>query len=216
MSELESFLMPKIVDWESRRDEVLAATWRVIATHGLAGTTIRKIAKEAGYSPGVLAHYFSDKQDILGSALVLAHRRVGERMDRKAEGHTGLAALRLVMIEALPLDRQRMLEAQIEVSFWGRALGTPELARLQNTEFERLWGRLRRLLADAASHGEVRADLDIEAATHRLVALIDGLSVEAVLYPARVPADRQLALLNELVDSFSAAPAAAPSAAIGS
>ncbi|MHB1431874.1 MAG: TetR family transcriptional regulator C-terminal domain-containing protein, partial [Streptosporangiaceae bacterium] len=95
-------------------------------------------------------------------------------------------------------------------------LGTPELARLQNTEFERLWGRLRRLLADAASHGEVRADLDIEAATHRLVALIDGLSVEAVLYPARVPADRQLALLNELVDSFSAAPAAAPSAAIGS
>jgi len=47
--------MPKVVDWDARRDEVLAATWRVIARHGLAGTTVRKIAREAGYSAGVLA-----------------------------------------------------------------------------------------------------------------------------------------------------------------
>ncbi len=39
--------MPKVVDWDARRDEVLAATWRVIARHGLAGTTVRKIAREA-------------------------------------------------------------------------------------------------------------------------------------------------------------------------
>src|SRR5437764_228820 len=84
--------MPKVVDWDARRDEVLAATWRVIARHGLAGTTVRKIAREAGYSAGVLAHYFSGKQDILGSALVLSHRRVGERMARSAAGLAGLAA----------------------------------------------------------------------------------------------------------------------------
>ena len=87
----------------------------------------------------MLAHYFSDKQDILGSALVLSHRRVGERMDRSAAGLAGLAALRVVMLEALPLDPQRLLEAEIEVSFWGRSLGSPELAALQNAEFERLW-----------------------------------------------------------------------------
>jgi AcrR family transcriptional regulator len=198
--------MPKVVDWEARRDEVLAATWRVIARHGLAGTTVRKIAREAGYSPGVLAHYFSDKQDILGSALVLAHRRVGERMARRADGLTGLAALRVVMLEALPLDGQRLLEAEIEVSFWGRALGSPELAALQNAEFERLWSRLRALLCEAGRLGELAAGVDTEEATHRLVALIDGLSVEAVLYPARVPPARQTALLDELLGSFSASP----------
>ena len=195
--------MPKVVDWDARRDEVLAATWRVIARHGLAGTTVRKIAREAGYSAGVLAHYFSDKQDILGSALVLSHRRVGERMDRRAAGLAGLAALRVVMLEALPLDSQRLLEAEIEVSFWGRSLGSPELAALQNAEFEKLWSRLRTLLLDAQRLGELAAETDIEEATHRLVALIDGLSVEAVLYPARVPPDRQVVLLDQLLRDFA-------------
>jgi hypothetical protein len=46
------------------------------------------------------------------------------------------------------------------------------------------------------------AGLDIEEATHRLVTLIDGLSVEAVLYPARVPESRQVALLEVLPGSL--------------
>lgn len=198
--------MPKVVDWDARRDEVLAATWRVIARHGLAGTTVRKIAREAGYSAGVLAHYFSDMQDILGSALVLSHRRVGERMDRGVAGLAGLAALRVVMLEALPLDPQRLLEAEIEVSFWGRSLGSPELAALQNAEFEKLWSRLRTLLLAAQQLGELAGGTDIEEATHRLVALIDGLSVEAVLYPARVPPDRQVAMLDQLLHDFAKPP----------
>jgi AcrR family transcriptional regulator len=196
--------MPKVVNWESRRDEVLVATWRVIARHGLAGTTVREIAREAGYSPGVLAHYFSDKQDILGSALVLSHRRAGERMARRAAGLTGLPALRVVMLEALPLDGQRLLEAEIEVSFWGRVFGSPELAALQDAEFERLWSRLRELLVAASELGELVPGLDLEEATHRLVALIDGLSVQAVLYPARVPPERQVALLDQLLAGFRA------------
>ncbi len=195
--------MPKIVDWEARRDEILAATWRVIAREGIARATIREIAREAGCSRGILAHYFDDKADILGSALVLAHRRVGARMDAAATGLAGLAALRVVMLEALPLDDQRDLEAQIEISFWARALGDPSLRELQHSEFERLWARLRRHLEQAAAAGELAAGLDLDFATHRLVALIDGLSAERVLYPGRVPAGRQVAMLDALLDGFS-------------
>ncbi len=54
--------------------------------------------------------------------------------------------------------------------------------------------------------GELAAKTDIEEATHRLVALIDGLSVEAVLYPARVPPDRQVALLDQLLRDFAKPP----------
>ena len=78
--------MPKIVDWDARRDEILSATWRVIVRDGIAGATVRAIAREAHCSPGILAHYFDDKADIMGSALVLAHRRVAARMDAKAAG----------------------------------------------------------------------------------------------------------------------------------
>ena len=120
--------MPKIVDWDERRDEILSATWRVIARDGITGATIRAIAREANCSRGILGHYFDDKADILGSALVHSHRRVGARMTAASAGLTGLAALRAVMLEALPLDERRDLEAQIEISFWGRALGNSDAA----------------------------------------------------------------------------------------
>ncbi len=195
--------MPKIVDWDAKRDDILSATWRVIARDGLPGATIRAIAREANCSRGILAHYFDDKADILGSALVMSHRRVAARMDAATAGLTGLKALHVAMLEALPLDAQRDLEAQIEISFWGRALGTSELRDLQNSEFERLWARLRRHLAEAARLGELAEALDLDFATHQLVALIDGLSAERVLYPGRVPANRQVAMLDRLLDSFT-------------
>ena len=194
--------MPKIVDWDARRDEILSATWRVIARDGIAGATIRAIAREADCSRGILAHYFDDKADILGSALVMSHRRVAARMDARAADLTGLDALRAVMLEALPLDEQRDLEAQIEISFWGRALGNPALRKLQHAEFDRFADRLRTHLAEAEKHGELRDGVDISLAAHQLLVLIDGLSAERVLYPDRVTPDRQQQMLDKLLDSL--------------
>jgi AcrR family transcriptional regulator len=194
--------MPKIVDWDIKRDEILSATWRVIARDGITGATIRAIAREANCSRSILAHYFHDKADILGSALVLSHRRVGARMIAAAAGLSGLSALRVVMLEALPLDDRRDLEAQIEISFWGRALGNAQLRELQHTEFDRLCARLRGHLAEAAEQGELRDDYDLDLATHQLVVLIDGLSAERVLYPDRASAARQIAMLDQLLSMF--------------
>jgi AcrR family transcriptional regulator len=197
--------MPKIVDWDAKRDEILSATWRVIARDGITGATIRAIAKEANCSSGILGHYFDDKADILGSALLLSHRRVGTRMSAASEGVTGLAALRAVMLEALPLDEQRDLEAQIEISFWGRALGNASLRDLQHTEFDRFCGRLRGHLQEAADSSELRAGCDLDLATHQLVVLIDGLSAERVLYPDRVTPQHQVEMLDQLLDTFASA-----------
>jgi AcrR family transcriptional regulator len=194
--------MPKIVDWDAKRDEILSATWRVIARDGLARATITAIAREASCSRGILAHYFDDKADILGSALLMSHRRVVARMDALTTGRCGLDALRLVMLEALPLDAQRDLEAQIEISFWGRALGTPGLRDLQHSEFDNLCARLRGHLAEAGRLGELADGLDLDFATHQLVVLIDGLSAERVLYPGRVAPERQVGMLDHLLDSF--------------
>jgi AcrR family transcriptional regulator len=194
--------LPKIVDWDARRDEILSATWRVIARDGIARATIRAIAREAHCSPGILAHYFDDKADILGSALLMSHRRVAARMDAGTAGVSGLDALKVVMLEALPIDQRRDLEAQIEISFWGRALGTAELRDLQHTEFDHLCARLHRHLAEARERGELAGSVDLDLATHQLVVLIDGLSAERVLYPGRVTPGRQIEMLETLLDSF--------------
>ena len=46
---------------------------------------IRDIALESGYSSGVLAHYFKNKDDLLAHALRLSHTRFRKRDDVEVE-----------------------------------------------------------------------------------------------------------------------------------
>lgn len=194
--------MPKIVDWEARKDEILQATWRVIARDGLSRTTVRAIAREADCSLGILSHYFDDKMDILASALLLSHRRVRERTEKKVVGLNGMSALRIAMLEALPLDAERQLEARIEVSFWGRILSDPRLSELGQLEVNLLASRLRGHLNEARAAGELREDLNLDLATQELLVLIDGVSVERTHFPASVPPKRQIEMLERRLSSF--------------
>src|SRR4051794_4185036 len=106
--------MPKVVDHDQRRDEIVAAAGRVIARDGLERATVRRIAVEAGYSSGVLDHYFDGKDDILVKALEGSHVRIRNRVGSTLRGRRGLAGLRGLLLDNLPLDDDRSLETRIE------------------------------------------------------------------------------------------------------
>jgi AcrR family transcriptional regulator len=196
--------LPKIVDHQARREELVEATWRVIARAGMVGATMREIAREAGVSTGILAHYFADKEDLLGHALRLSHRRVYERIHAGTQGLIGLPALRVIMLEALPLDQHRLLEAQIEMHFLSHAVGNDSLRELQNQEFERFWDALHHRVGEAQTLGEISTALDVDWITHQLIILVEGISLEAVLYPARVHPDRQREILDHFLEQVTA------------
>jgi AcrR family transcriptional regulator len=74
--------MPRQVDGESRDRDIRAATLRVIASHGVSGVTIRKVASELGASTTVITHFTRDKDELLrravGAELEERRRRVAE------------------------------------------------------------------------------------------------------------------------------------------
>lgn len=179
--------MPKIVDHDARRRELLDAVVRVIAEDGLEGATTRALARETGWSTGALAHYFAGKADILSSALAFSHDRIKARWAAELEGLHGLAALRALLLDNLPLDDQRRTETRLEMIFWSQALSDPALREIQRTEARDLRDRVAGLLAEAREAGELVRNTDPVRAAERLLALIDGLSAHAVLYPDRVP-----------------------------
>jgi AcrR family transcriptional regulator len=195
--------VPKIVDHDLRRQELLAATWRVIARTGIVGVTTREIARQAGVSTGVLAHYFANKEELLAAALNQSHQQVYARLRERTQGLLGLDALRVVMLEALPLDEQRLLEAQIEVNFWSLALGHEALRELQHEEFERFWDTLHYRVCEAQKLGHLQAGADPSDITHELVILVEGLSQEAVLYPSRTTPQRQYQTLNAVLERLA-------------
>lgn len=192
--------MPKIVDHEQRRAEVLQATWRVVTSVGLHEATTRRIAKEAGYSNGVLAHYFADKDDILVSALQMAHQRVRARMSAVVEGRAGLEALRVVVLEALPLDEERLFEASLEFGYLSRAINATRLREVYEQERASFRAYLATLVAAAREQGEVGEGIDDARIVAEVLVLVDGVSAQAAFLSETVPAALQHALLDSLLE----------------
>jgi AcrR family transcriptional regulator len=196
--------VPKLVDHDERRAGIVTAAGRLIARHGLEAATVRAIAAEAGCSTGVLDHYFADKDDLLLQALAASHRRISGRFARVTRGLRGLAAVRALLADNLPTDGTRRDETRLEVQFWARSLGDAALLEVQRRETAGFRGRLRRHLDEAVDDGELAAGVEPEDALERLLALMDGVSVRAVIDPDRLPAARQLALLDGEVDRLRA------------
>lgn len=192
--------LPKIVDHGERREEVIEAARRIILREGIEAATTRAIAKEAGYSNGVLTHYFADKDDIMLSALRSSHRRIVERLRGKLAGLTGLAALRELLLDNLPLDEERTRESGLEVGFWGRSMTSPAMLEAQRAEAEELRYLVRSLLGAAVAGGEISTTEDLDDVTERLLALVDGLSVHRLLYPDRLGTARLERVLNAELD----------------
>ncbi|MDX2168536.1 MAG: TetR family transcriptional regulator C-terminal domain-containing protein [Deltaproteobacteria bacterium] len=196
--------MPKIVHHDARRAAIAAAAWRTIARHGLDASSVRAIARDAGCSTGVLAHYFPDKDALLLHALRLATARTGARMATRARAARGLAALRMVVREALPLDADSRVEWRIWLAFWGRAFADPALAAEQRRRY-RVWRHLvRELLAAARRDGELPASLVPGAAADQLVAFIDGVGLQATLEPRRLTRAVQVRMVDAYLARLAA------------
>lgn len=189
-------VMPKIVDHHDRRRELAEAAWRVVLNNGIDGATTREIARESGYSAGVLAHYFENKDDILQAALELSHQTILQRFDEILVGCQGLAALRVFLLDNLPIGRRQAEETNLEISFWSRALVNDELRDMQRAESKRFGEILHSLVEQAQARGELDPDANAREITELLGAMIDGLSVHAVLYPDRYDARRLTKLMD--------------------
>lgn len=195
--------MPKIVDRDQRREEVLEATWRVIARNGIDGVSIREVAAEGGYSTGVVAHYFRNKDDVVRSALFRVWRQESDRIRQRTASLRGLAALEAIAREVLPLGAQRTLEMAVWMAFWSRAIGDETLSSEQQRYYSEWRALLSKHLREAVAAGEIGA-VDCEAEAVRLAGLIDGIGIQAMLEPRQFKGQRAVRLVLEHLERLSA------------
>ena len=168
----------------------------MITRVGIDNVTIREIATESGYSTGTLAHYFRTKDDILRSALERADNEIKLRLERIPEDAHPAAALRHVLQEALPLDDRRAFELTLDVNFWARALNQPSLRALQHRDHD-VW---REIVHDRVERAQRDGAIDTERTavdtTDMLVAFVDGLGLQGLVYPELLTKERIDRLLD--------------------
>jgi len=194
--------VPKIIDHEKRREDIIDATWQVIAREGLANTTTRKISKEAGFASSLLAHYFPEKEAILESALAAAFDKAIKRVLASINAHTGMEALRQSLLVCLPFNKDRRLEVEVLINFWGHQLGDANHTARQYKNYQQ-WSRLvQKLIKAAQQSGEIRADVNVKSSSDMLLGIVDGLSAQATLYPKYFSAKRQTAAIDMALEAL--------------
>jgi TetR/AcrR family transcriptional regulator, transcriptional repressor of bet genes len=188
--------MPKIVDHEQRRDEIALVACRVVAEHGFDQATIVRIAREAGYTTGMVAHYYDTKQEIVIAALRLILRRIEERLTRpRAEGESEPDLL-TVLTEALPVDEQRFIECAFWTAFWGQVSADKKLKRINawvHREYMRLF---ERCLAQGWPAWAQWSAATRDQVLRSVVTFINGLTASAVASQSDWPAAKQIEQLR--------------------
>src|ERR1700722_11327087 len=186
--------MPKVVDHQQRRDEIALVACRVVADYGFEQATIVRIAREAGYTTGMVAHYFDTKQDIIIAALRLILKRIEERLTKPSGD--AQADLLTVLSEALPIDEQRYIECAFWTAFWGQVSADKRLKRINawvHREYMRLF---ERCLARSWPEWSRWSPATRDQVLRSIVTFINGLTAGAVVSRSNWPADKQLEQLR--------------------
>lgn len=177
--------MPRIVDHEQRRLDIVEAAWRVIERVGVERATLRDIAAEMGLSIGSVTHYFVTKDDLLGYAFQRVSEIAFDNIEKAvAAAPPGRERLKITLERMLP-GAGRKAGLLVSLSFWGHAVANPALGEIHRTAYARWRGYVRRYLKEAIELGEVDPSLDVDATVTALVSLVDGLLIAQSLEPKR-------------------------------
>lgn len=145
---------------KDRQERILDATLSLLARHGIAGVSIRSVAREAGVALGLVNYYFDDKTGLVRSALL----RIEEQDIQLVRGDPGLSPedrLRAVLRRVVAPELLTTEYLSLRLQLWSLAAAHPDFAEINTSAQQRYRAGLADLIAEA------RPDLDTEECARR-------------------------------------------------
>ncbi len=175
---------------EATRAEILEAAWALARTQGLAGLSLRDVARRIGTRPPSLYWYFDSKHAIYDAMFAEANRQLLERLAEQDWPENPRELLRLAARVFVEFSTEDVVRYQL---MFQRTIPdfepSPESYALAVQAFEAMRARL--------SAAGVTDPADFDLAT----ALIGGLSAQQT---ANEPGgDRWVRLIDEAVDMYA-------------
>jgi AcrR family transcriptional regulator len=173
------------------RARILDAAVRRIAREGIDEVRIARIATDAGVSAALVHYHFDSREALLVEALEHSYELAGDQ--RMAVAGNPAAApeerLRALVAACLPEPGAQRDDFLLWVELWLRAGRRPELAATAGRLYARLHEWASEVIADGAARGAF-AVADVQRSTDRLLALIDGFGVRALMGDPAMPLER--------------------------
>lgn len=178
------------MDAAARRQEIVAAVCRIIATDGLERASLREVADEAGLAVGSVRHYFENSEEMLTFSFAAVVDRIVARLHGAYASVSAAvagssehdAAVLTLLGEFLPLDEERALDVCASLAFKNAARIRPFLAVEADRSHRAVAAVVGQLISRLLQEDGVdRERLVTEA--ERLLATLDGLTMHALLQP---------------------------------
>ncbi len=195
-SATQSAPSPARLGEEARRAQLVEVTIDCLAELGFVGTTLMQIARRAGVSPGLVAHYFGDKDGVLAAAFRSLVRRLSEEVRIRLESTAAPRERIQALIDAnLAPELCNPRTGRAWLAFWGQVLQVDIFRRIQTAYQRRMLSNLRNALKQLmpAQEAQVLAAM--------IAAMIDGVWLRAALSGWReADSDTARAMVTAFVD----------------
>jgi AcrR family transcriptional regulator len=179
------------------RERVLQAAGEVFAERGFAAASLDQVTAAAGFTKGAVYSNFRSKDDLF---LALMEAEGARRIDavEAALRTTGDLPGALAAVGA-ELSRRDSTWQLLFLEFWQRAVRDAEVRQAFVASRRTLRARVTEVVERFLSERPVRTGWDAASLTVVLLALANGLALEALPDPDAVPGDLLTRVLTELV-----------------
>lgn len=178
---------------ETRTSELVQAGLRVLAQGGITAFTIDNICKASGASRGLVGHYFGGKDGLLAACYAAAYAPLVQAV---APDKAPLSLTELIdeLLGEGHMNRDGM---KIWLALWGEIAVNPAL----RAEHLRHYRTYRAAIAEATARhfGRDTPDETDETLAAALIALLDGIWLEACIAPSEMHVDRARAAIDVLL-----------------
>jgi AcrR family transcriptional regulator len=165
---------------EVRRAEILVATTDLLDRIGLPAIRVVDVARVLGVSPALVFYHFGTKDALVANAFAHAVDRDLRKLDTATtKGADPLDRLRRVLRLYGPTGAATGWRLWIDA--WALAQREPVIRKVLRRLDHRWAAALREVIEDGVADGSFTCP-DPEAAVARVSALLDGLSVAALVY----------------------------------
>jgi AcrR family transcriptional regulator len=164
---------------EVRREEILSTTVDLLDRLGLAQTRVADVAVALDVSPALVFYHFGTKDDLVAEAFAHAVERDLHRLEKAARGDDPVERLRRVLRLYGPTGRATGWRIWIDA--WAVAQRDPNIQKVLKRLDHQWQDILRGVVDDGVTSGAFTCP-DPAATVARISALVDGLSVAAVVH----------------------------------
>jgi TetR/AcrR family transcriptional repressor of bet genes len=189
---------------EERQTQLIKATIRSIAKHGLSVTTMATVAKEAGLSQGIINLHFNSKDRLLEETLLFVVDEYRTAWQKALENNDGSAAEKLGAMISVDFNRRICQRNKLAVwfAFWGESRSRLTYRKICSDHGQEYKQVLTGLCDEIIADGEYRVSA-AHVATG-LMALSVGLWLDLLLSPAEMsPGQAKEISLSYLKGVFS-------------